>query len=306
MSNLFFLIVCLLLGYVAQRANRLPTDSSKTITALIVQIAMPALVFRNIYPLQMDRQLLWAIVMPWLLFTVSMIFFGVFGWMFGWGRKTIGTLAVTAGFGNLSFIGLPMIEVFYGASWLGVAALSAQLGVNFATNTAGVFTAAYCGSNAGVQFLSVFRRIVAYPPFLAFLLAIALKPIEIHDHVLALAERLAILVAPLAMLTIGVQLGAHRDGRMMKQRGTLAAALLFKLVLAPAVAFAVIVWLAELRGPLAQIIIFQAALGPQVAGAIVAAEFQLDTRLSAIVIGLGTVLSMLSACGWYFVANAYL
>ena len=52
--------------------------------------------------------------MPWILFALSVAVFVVFGRGCCLCPRTTGALIITAGLANTSFVGLPMIETFYG------------------------------------------------------------------------------------------------------------------------------------------------------------------------------------------------
>ena len=50
--------------------------------------------------------------MPWVLFVLSLLAFGVLGWVMRFPARVTGALIITAGLANTSFVGLPMIESF--------------------------------------------------------------------------------------------------------------------------------------------------------------------------------------------------
>jgi predicted permease len=163
-------------------------------------------------------------------------------------------------------------------------------------------TAAYFGSGGNVQVPTVLRRIVAFPPFQAFVLALLLKPLELSAEVDTNLTRLGSLLASLATLSsVGVQLQlADRHGLGQ----ALTAAVAYKLVLAPVLAALVVFGLLQMHSRTREIIVFQASMGLQVAGAIVASEFKLTPPLSVLVAGVGTAISMVTIVAWYWLAQA--
>lgn len=66
--------------------------------------------------------------MPWVMFTAGVLFFVVAARFAGWSRRTAGTLILPGALANTSFVGLPMIEAFYGKPILSVGTLIDQLG----------------------------------------------------------------------------------------------------------------------------------------------------------------------------------
>ena len=59
--------------------------------------------------------------MPWLLFAVGALLFWALGRMMSLSRAQVGALTLVGGFGNASFVGLPMIETLHGRDGLGWA-----------------------------------------------------------------------------------------------------------------------------------------------------------------------------------------
>jgi predicted permease len=65
--------------------------------------------------------------MPWFVFAASAALFWVIGRQLNLPPTTTGALAVVGGLGSTSFIGLPMIEAFYGANGMPTGILIDQL-----------------------------------------------------------------------------------------------------------------------------------------------------------------------------------
>src|SRR5690554_8081123 len=60
----------------------------------------------------------WDLLLPasvaWIAFGLSYLLFTFLGKMYGWSKKLIGCLIITAGLGNTSFVGIPVIQALYG------------------------------------------------------------------------------------------------------------------------------------------------------------------------------------------------
>jgi predicted permease len=85
---------------------------------------------------------------------------------------------LTGGLANTAFIGLPMIETFYGAEYLGLGILVDQAGSYFVLSTLGILVASIYSSGPALNIKTVIRRIVLFVPFQAFVLALVLTPVE--------------------------------------------------------------------------------------------------------------------------------
>ena len=302
MTNFTILFISLLGGILGRLSGRFPVDFHKAINAVIINLVMPAVVFRNVWAMTFDRQMLVVALVPWAIFAVAIAIFVAIGRARDWSRETIGALAVTAGYGNSSFLGVPLIEAVYGVPAMSIGVLGAEAGVNLSTSTAGLLTAAWFGSGTRVQAIDIARRIAFFPPFQAFVLGLLLHGIALPAPLVAVLDRFGVLLAPLAMLSIGYQM--HIDD-WKGLEDVLATALAVKFIVAPLVALSIVMALG-MRGTVAEVIVFHASMPPQISGAIIAADFKLDARAAASVVGFGLCLVALAAPFWYFVGRALL
>src|SRR5919202_6301880 len=149
MANLVVLVVCFALGIALRRSGRLPPEAHRVLNAFVINVALPALILRHVHELRYDGQLLFAAAMPWVMFALGALFFAALGRAAGWPRETIGGLMLAGGLANTSFVGLPMIEVFYGLAFLAVGVLVDQLGTYMVLSTLGVVVAALCAPSLG-------------------------------------------------------------------------------------------------------------------------------------------------------------
>ena len=297
MANLAVLVLCFALGIMLRRAGRLPADAHRTLNAFVVNVALPALILRAVHDLRYDPRLILPAAMPWVLFAASALFFAALGRMAGWSRRTTGGLILSGGLANTSFVGLPMIEVFYGTDFLGVGILVDQLGTYMVLSTAGVLVAASCAGGDRVGPAALARRVITFPPFQALALALLLVPWTYPAPLAAVLDRLGSTLTPLALVSVGLQL---RLGDLRGVWRTLSAGLLFKLVLGPALVALLLVLGLRAHGTITQVTVFEAAMGPQIGGAIVAMENGLDAKLVGLMVGVGIPLSLLTAAAWCY------
>jgi hypothetical protein len=73
---------------------------------------------------------------------------------------------LTGGLANTSFVGLPMIDTFYGPQFLGLGILIDQLGSYFVLSTLGILVASLYSSGSGqsISTKAVIRKIVYERP----------------------------------------------------------------------------------------------------------------------------------------------
>jgi malate permease and related proteins len=290
MDNIVMLFACLALGMVLRWSQRVPDNAHTSINAFIIHVSLPALTLLQVHAVRLDPALLYAVLMPWLLFMASAALFWMVGSTLRLPRTTTGALAVVGGLGNTSFIGLPMIESFYGSSGMPIGIIIDQLGTYLVLSTIGILTICYY-SEVAVSPRELAKRIATFPPLIALVLAAALMPVSYPEWVASVLSRLGGTLAPLALVSVGLQL---RLGALRGNRGPLAMGLGYKLVLAPLLVTLVYVGFIGLSGPTTQITLFESAMAPQIGGAIVATQYGLNAQLISLMVGIGTMLSFVT------------
>lgn len=136
-----------------------------------------------------------------------------------------------------------------------------------------------------------------FPPFISLLVALLLIPVEYADSFSVLLRRLGDTLAPLALLSVGMQL---RLGHLAEHGRNLALGLGFKLLLAPLLIYLLYVQLFGAQGQAIQVTLFEAAMPPMITAAIVASEHDLDPPLANLMVAVGLMLSFITLSGWWY------
>jgi predicted permease len=297
MSNIILLFVCLVLGMAIGWSRRFPPDAHLTLNGFILHISLPALILLQIHRINLRPDLLYSVAMPWMLFMIGCGFFWLLGRVMRFSIATTGGLMLVGGLANTSFVGLPMIEAFYGRGGIATGILIDQLGTYLVLSTLGITVAALY-SQGTPRASAVLQRIVTFPPFIALVLALALMEMDYPAWFVDVLRSLGGTVAPLALVSVGLQL--HLD-RFRGNVSALTAGLMFKLLIGPALlALTYVGWL-HARGQTIQITLFEAAMGPQIGAAIVAIQHDLNPTLITLMVGIGITLSFITLPAWWYV-----
>jgi len=295
-QNFALLVVCFGLGVLLRRSGRLPEATPAALNGFIVHVSLPALTLHHLRHLSFDASLAFPLAMAWLLFAAGVAFFFAAQRLFRWPAATTGALILTGALGNTSFVGLPMIECFFGREHVGLGILIDQLGTYVVLSTVGLLVAALLTSGE-LTARAVARRILGFPPFIAVIVALASAPLSLPAWVEGVFARLGDTLAPLALLSVGFQL---RLAALQARWRPLAAGLGYKLVAGPLVVLAAFAAVADLDSPTLQIAVFEAAMAPMIGGAIVAAQHRLDPELTTLMVGIGIPLSFLTVPAWWY------
>jgi malate permease and related proteins len=297
MSNVILIFLCLAIGMTLRASGRVPENAHGVLNAFIIHVSLPALILGHIRGVTLGPGLLYAVAMPWLLFAAGALFFWALSKTMRLSPQTTGGLMLSGGLGNTSFVGLPMIEAFYGASGIAVGILIDQFGTYLVLSTVGVAIAALY-SNGNVCGREIVKRIATFPPFIALFLALLLLPFEHPQWTSDVLRRLGDTLVPLALVSVGYQL---RLDQLAGTKIPLAIGLAFKLLIGPLILMVLYVQLLGARGDVVQITIFEAAMGPQIGAAIVAIQHGLNPPLITLLVGLGISLSLLTLPVWWYV-----
>ena len=221
MNNYLLLAAWFVLGIVLRYSRRLPDNAAAALNGFIINISLPALTLTYVHSLALRTHLVLPALMPWLMFGLGAGFFWLVARALGFSRATTGALTLTGGLANTSFVGLPMIETFYGVEFLGLGILIDQLGSYLVLSTLGIFVASlYSSSGPSLNPKAVLRKIALFTPFQAVVLAIVLMPFEYPLWIEDLLKRLGATLVPIALVSVGYQLQfSHVRGRMQALAG---------------------------------------------------------------------------------------
>jgi len=278
----------------------MPESTPAALNGFIIHVSLPALTLLYVHDLRLSSSVLLLASMPWLHFALAAAFFLAAGRLLRLPRNTVGALILTGGLGNTSFLGLPMIEAYYGREGIAHGIMVDQLGSFLVLSTFGI-TVAGLYSEGRPSLAAVMKRIALFPPFISLLLALALLPVAYPEWLTAVLGRLGGTLAPLALFSVGF---AFRPGHLGRNGRSLALGLGFKLVLAPLVLSLFYLGVVGMRGLPAEVMLFEAAMPPMITAGIIAAEHDIDPPLAGLMVALGVLLSFLTLGAWHLLLGA--
>lgn len=298
MENIILIFLCLLVGFVLQRVKDFPANSYKTLNLFVIYIALPALSLYYIPKIDLSIKLLYPIGIAWIGFLIAFLFFSLLGNTLGWSRKLIGCLTLTAGLGNTSFVGFPIIETLFGKKGLETAIIVDQPGSFVVLSTLAIVVASLY-SNKEVSFPILIKKIAYFPPFITFLMACAMNicGFDFSDVMQLVFQKLGATVTPVALLAVGLQLKFDRNSKHWQFLGL---GLFFKLMLMPAFFYILYVLLLHQNSEMIQISITESAMAPMITGAILASTYGLKPKLSSMMVGFGIPISFITIAFWHW------
>lgn len=299
MSNLILIFVCLILGIVLKRAKIVPENFHSSLNAFVINISLSAFSLYYISKIELNSSVIFPALVPWIGIFFAIIFFYILGKIFSWKHSVIGALIMCAGFGNTSFIGIPVIQALYGEEGLKTVMLVDQPGF-IALSTVGILTANfYSGSKDSL--LKHLTKIIKFPPFIAFIIALILNAfsIEIPQEIDETLLKLGSTTVPLALVSVGSQM---KWKKIEKQEGFyLFLGLTFKLILYPLLILILYKYVFLQNGKIIDISVLESAMAPMITAAIIAEAHNLDSNICNLMVAIGIPLSFVTLAIWHYI-----
>lgn len=301
MDTIFLVFFCLLLGFGLQFLKSFPKNGYVALNHFVIYISLPALALYYIPKIEISSKLLFPIGVAWLGFALSFIFFYSLGKWLGWSKKLIGCLVLTGGLSNTSFIGFPIIEALYGPEGLQTAIVVDQPGSFVVISTLGIAVASIF-SKGDLDSKLIVRKIVFFPPFIAFVLACILNvsKIDFPLFLQSVFQKVGGTVTTIALVSVGLQLKIDQQSRHWS---FLALGLFFKLILMPFFFIILYKVIFNGQGLAVDVSIMESAMAPMITGAILATTYGLKPKLSSMMIGVGIPLSFITLAFWYWILS---
>jgi predicted permease len=229
-----------------------------------------------------------------VVFVGAWAFAALAGLALGWSRERVGALTLLTGLGNCTFIGYPLIEALRGREALALAVITDQFGLGPVVAIGGSLIAALYGRERAGP-VAVLGRMLAFPPFIALLVALAVGrtggwPEPLHAPLRVLGATMS----PVALLWIGLRFQPDFSRALL---GVAALGLGWKLLLAPLVMLGVGLGLG-VPDPVLTVGVLQSAMAPMITGALLAERNGLEPALVHTVLGTGVPLGFVTVPLW--------
>jgi predicted permease len=298
--NFLLIGICIAAGLVLKALKLVPENSHKGLNTWIIYLAIPAVALKYIPAIRWSADLLLPAAMPFIVWTGSWLVFKLYSLKFPIAPATRTALTLTAGLGNTSFVGFPLIQAYYGRDAISIAIISDQL-TFVLMSTVGAMMAMSISSGKSPDLKSVLQRLIQFPPFVAFVLALILPHFVNLSSLNPLFEMIAATLVPLALFTVGIQLNISGWQKEIK---LLSIGLGYKLILAPLILIG-IAFILHLKGIIPQIGVFEAGMAPMITAAVITDQYQLDPKLANLMVGIGILISFFTTAVWWWVLRAF-
>lgn len=296
MINFYIIFFCMVAGILVKRYKVLSDKPHQPINIWLLNFALPAIALKYIPKIEWNTSLLFPILMPIIVWFGAHLFIYLLFRKSTIDHKTKTGLIIISGLGNTSFLGFPLTEAYYNTTGLETAILCDQA-CFIMTATLGVIYAAKASGKGQTANIDIIKKVFKFPPFLCTLAALVLSPFVNFSILDPFLDKIAATLVPLALFSVGLQLNISAWKADFK---LISISLLYKLILAPMVILA-IYYMLNTTSLTAKVTVFEAAMGPMVTAAIITQDYELNPKLTGMILGLGIPVSLITTYFWWLI-----
>jgi predicted permease len=294
--TLALVVILLACGYLARRFGQFPGTTADALNRFVIDLCVPAVILRVVPELRLRWELSILVLIPWLLAALALPLARLVGKLLRLDRSAEAAVFLCTALGNTSFLGFPLIRALLGDAALPLAAVYDQLGSFLLLCIVVPISIARASGSGTPDALTLAKRVVRFPPFLALL--IALLPWQQPDWLRSVLAEMAGALIPAAMFAVGLRLHIS----LPKQRGAFLAALAIKLAVMPMTAYVLAHVLGASRNVL-QVAVLESAMPAMISAGAAAMSAGLAVDLVAALVGWGIFASLFTSPLWMLYLN---
>ncbi len=275
------------------RIGNIDADSLRQgIGVMVLNIFLPALCIKTLATSSIDIETILipatAIVTTLSTLAIAVMVYTLLGRIMHLTPQEKGVLVISAAFGNVTYLGLPVLTGLYGPGAAKYALFYDLLATTPVLWLAGASLASRYGENRKLNMRESVMTIISLPPIWGIACGIVLKlaGIPLPAFLMKTLEMLGSLVVPLMIFSIGLALTLPRVGHAY----AIIPAVIIKMAVSPFISFTTGQALG-LQGEALSSMLLEGAMPTMVLSLLIAARFRLDIALSAFIILVTTVLS---------------
>lgn len=272
-----------------------PDNARHVINTIVINFFLPALCFKVIATSVIDINTvllpLSGIITILLSIAFSFAVYAIVQKFTKLDQKNKAALVIAASFGNVTFLGLPILTGLYGDDAAQYVLLYDLMATTPLLWLVGAAIASSYGSGRKLTIKESLKVLAELPPIWALILGFIANIInlKIPGFLLTTLDMLSMPIVPLMIFSIGLAL------QMPKAKETIVAvpAIIIKLCIVPFIAY-IVALLLGMNGLPLKATVMEAAMPTMVLSLVIASQYKLDHKLSALVIVLTTAASFIT------------
>lgn len=267
------------------------------ITSVVYYYFLPAMILNVLWQADIGVKSLYFTLLTITSISIAIICTGLIGKLCRFDNRRLGTVILAAAFGNVTYLGLPILEQVFG-TWARSIAIQIDL---FACTpylfTFGIMIARHYGEESAEKPKAIFSFLNT-PPFWAMALAILLNTNNIiaPPWFMQLLQKLSAAVIPLMLFSLGLALSW--SAITLRNIPYLLIVTLIKLAIMPLFALFMVHYLPLTVDDKAAAVL-DLAMPSMLIGVVLCDRYRLDSYLYALIVTVTTALSAISLPFWH-------
>ncbi len=299
MHQLIFVAAIFVIGWLLQFSGKFSEDAPLTLNQYVIYVALPALILAQLPALAFDETIWKVVFIAWFSLLLGALLVLALAKLFAWDRQTTGALLMLVPLGNTSFVGIPMINALVGIKGVPIALIYDQLGSFLGLVLYGSWVIAAYSGESKPTLMGLGKRILAFPPFWALILALALPSFWIqtywHNPLMLVGNTLV----PVVLIALGLQFKWRLPHH---HYNPLISGLSLKLLLVPFIVF-LLVLIMGWQGMAIETSILESAMAPMISAGALAVAAGLAPELVAALVSWGLIISFITVPVWQIIIN---
>ncbi len=292
MTNFILIFLYLLIGFTLKKSRLSLPYLHLKLNRFIILIALPAMILLETPKIQFSANSMIPMYIAWCTMGISAILVYLISKKYHFTKEVTGSLMLVTVLTNSTFVGIPIITAYFGTASLPFIVIYDQLGTSFWLATYGTIIAAYYSSKGNVSYLIIIKKIIRFPPLIAFIVAILFSPYTYPIFLTNILEILTMSIVPFALISVGLQLQFKLKTSEVKP---FAFSLIIKLIISPIIAIIMCYmfdWSDLLIG---KVSIMESGMAAMITAGVIASINGLAPRLSNAIVAYGIALSMITS-----------
>lgn len=293
-------VICMALGFFLNKIKILSADSNNIISRFILNVTLPCTMFAAVAGMETRemgtvRQL---IIIGFGIY----IFLGIAAFiitkLIKMGKESEGVVQCLLMFGNVSFLGIPLVQALYGDAGVFYNAIL-NVHFNIFCFTYGVWLMA---RSSGGRYKLNFKSFLS-PALISivFALILYLFGVSVPDVIMEPVEFIGQITSPLAMITIGSIIATYSLKELFSQ-GKLYILAAFKMLILPAIAY-IIMYFITGPGLVASVVTIYIAMPTANTISMMAVTYKSDPKTATCGTGLMNILCIVTIPLIYMLMN---
>lgn len=281
----------IILGFFLKRIGMLKPQDSNTLSAIVLNVTLPAMVYINISTAKIQPDMMILPIASFILSIICMLIVGVFCKIRGYDKIKSWTLMIAAAMMNTGFIGYPItLNVF------GNEGLLHAIFFDMVTPILFVMYGMMLVKEFGGDMHKVIKKGLEFVPLWAVVIGLVANVVHFQEgYVLhSTLNYLAGGTVPLIMISLGLTIDFRNVKKYLKDSLFIS---FIRLLLAPTIVFVVFSALG-ISGMVFNVAVLEAGMSTAMTALVLAITYNIDHKLMSSVILVDVVLSLITLTMW--------